>query len=1082
MDSASGYKEGGSSSDRQPASPGQTEPAQEALKRAHDELEIRIRERTAELEKTVNNLAAQRQRFNDVLEMLPAYVVLLTPDHHVSFANRFFRERFGESGGRRCFEYLFGRTEPCEICESFRVLKTGSPHQWRWTGPDGRDYDISDFRFTDQDGSIVILEMGIDVTERNQAEEALRSAGAYNRSLIEASLDPLVTIGPDGRITDANAATEAVTGRSRAELIGTDFSEYFTDPEKARAGYQQVFRNGTAKDYALDLRHRNGPVTSVLYNASVYRDEKGAVAGLFAAARDITERRRAEEIIRLQADQYATLLAASSDGFWLFDMDGKLLDVNEAYCRMSGYSRAELLSLHISDLEAREKPEEVARHIRKVAETGFDRFESQHRKKDAGILDVEVSASFWRGNGHILAFVRDITQRKRGQAELQEYRSHLEELVKQRTGELEAANERLQAEIAERRRAEELAEAARVEAVNEKNRLEAVMETLPVGMVILDARGGNIRSNSAFEKIWGGPRPLPRDITDYAAYRAWWADTDRLVQPEEWASARAVQHGETIVGQLMELEAFDGARRFVLNSAAPVRDSDGNITGGVVAIQDITDIKRMERALRESEQRYHSLFNSMAEGFALHEILCDEKGEPRDSRFLDVNPAFERFTGLSREEVIGRTHSAVLPRDNPRWIKACGAVALTGQSTQFEEYSPELERHYELFAYSPAPRQVAVILKDITGRKRAEEALRQSEERFKVIASSTPDHLFVQDRELRYTFVVNPQLGLTEQEMIGKTDHDLVSKEDAERLTRIKRQVLETGETVRLEIPVMSLRGEQQVFDGFCVPRRSEEGGIEGLIGYFRNVTERKRVEEALRRMADELSRSNKDLEQFAYVISHDLKEPLRMVTGFTGLLRDRYKGRLDAKADQYIFFASDAASRMQVLIDDLLAYSRAGRGKGTGTTNVAEVLTESLKNLRVGIEESGAQITHDPLPDVDFNSMELMQVLQNLIGNAIKFRSGRKPEIHVGCRRQEDCWLLTVRDNGIGIDPRFADRIFMIFQRLHAREEYPGTGIGLAICRKIVERQGGRIWVESKPGEGSTFCFTIPDSAEEQE
>ncbi len=282
--------------------------AHEELLRHQEHLEDLVRERTGELEEALKKLRAEiterkaaekaveaeRQRFIDVLETLPAYLVLLTPDYHVPFANRFFRERFGESHGRRCFEYLFGRSEPCEICETYSVLKTNAPHHWEWTGPDGRNYDIFDFPFKDTDGSTLIMETGIDITERKRAEEALRAAGAYNRSLIEASLDPLVTIGPDGKITDVNAATEAVTGYSREELIGTDFSDYFIEPDSARTGYQHVFQEGLVRDYPLQIRHRDGHITLVLYNASVYRDANGQVVGVFAAARDITERRQAE--------------------------------------------------------------------------------------------------------------------------------------------------------------------------------------------------------------------------------------------------------------------------------------------------------------------------------------------------------------------------------------------------------------------------------------------------------------------------------------------------------------------------------------------------------------------------------------------------------------------------------------------------------------------------------------------------------------------------------------------------------------------------------------------------------------------
>jgi PAS domain S-box-containing protein len=270
-------------------------------------------------------------------------------------------------------------------------------------------------------------------------------------------------------------------------------------------------------------------------------------------------------------------------------------------------------------------------------------------------------------------------------------------------------------------------------------------------------------------------------------------------------------------------------------------------------------------------------------------------------------------------------------------------------------------------------------------------------------------------------------------------------------------------------------------------------------IDAIRSRAARARAEKELQKMAEDLERSNKDLEQFAHVTSHDLKEPLRMVTGFTGLLKSYCKGKLDAKAEEYISFASDAATRMQGLIEDLLAYSRAGRERTMASVDIDAIVTAALKNLQFSIEDSGAVITRDALPQVTANAVELTQVFQNLIGNAIKFREpGAKPEIHISARKgaekvsgvsvqvsgkqntETSAWLFSVRDNGIGIDPSFNDRIFMIFNRLHTRDEYPGTGVGLAICKKVVERYGGRIWVESGLGQGSTFWFTIPARKED--
>lgn len=226
-----------------------------------------------------------------------------------------------------------------------------------------------------------------------------------------------------------------------------------------------------------------------------------------------------------------------------------------------------------------------------------------------------------------------------------------------------------------------------------------------------------------------------------------------------------------------------------------------------------------------------------------------------------------------------------------------------------------------------------------------------------------------------------------------------------------------------------------------------------------------------------DLVRSNRDLEQFAYIASHDLQEPLRAVAGFTTLLQQRYEGKLDEKADSYILSAVDGVSRMQALINGLLEYSRVGtKGDAPEPVRADEALNEALANLQVPIQQSGASIASAPLPTVLADGAQLTHVFQNLIGNAIKFRSERRPEIQVGSRQQDGSWLFWVRDNGIGIESRYAERIFMIFQRLHTRNKYPGTGIGLAICKRIVERHGGKIWVESEPDQGSTFYFTLPD------
>lgn len=250
----------------------------------------------------------------------------------------------------------------------------------------------------------------------------------------------------------------------------------------------------------------------------------------------------------------------------------------------------------------------------------------------------------------------------------------------------------------------------------------------------------------------------------------------------------------------------------------------------------------------------------------------------------------------------------------------------------------------------------------------------------------------------------------------------------------------------------------------------------------IRDVSERKKTQERLRHFAEELQRSNLELQQFAYVASHDLQEPLRAVATFCEMLQRRYQGKLDADADQWLGFVIGGARRMQALVQDLLAYSRLeNRGQPLALVACGEVVQKAVSALQTAITDSGASVTCGDLPAVRGDASQLVQLFQNLIGNAIKFRGPEPPRVRISATRQSENWLFAVHDNGIGIDPKFHERIFEIFKRLHTADRYPGTGIGLAICRKVVARHGGRIWVESELGKGGTFCFTMPhpDAAE---
>jgi PAS domain S-box-containing protein len=259
---------------------------------------------------------------------------------------------------------------------------------------------------------------------------------------------------------------------------------------------------------------------------------------------------------------------------------------------------------------------------------------------------------------------------------------------------------------------------------------------------------------------------------------------------------------------------------------------------------------------------------------------------------------------------------------------------------------------------------------------------------------------------------------------------------------------------------------------------KDESGEVIGVFAAARDITEQKKAEELLKSKLGELSRSNAELEQFAYVSSHDLQEPLRMISSYLQLLKRRYEGHIDDKADKYIYYAVDGAARMQVLINDLLEFSRVtSKAEEPAPTDSELVLGQVLSNLYLYIKENKATVSHNLLPEVMADSTQLAQVFQNLIINGIKFHSEEAPQINICAEKKVNEWVFSVHDNGIGIDPQYSEKIFEVFKRLHNKEEYPGTGIGLAVCKKIVERHGGRIWVESELDKGATFYFTLPIS-----
>ena len=488
-----------------------------------------------------------------------------------------------------------------------------------------------------------------------------------------------------------------------------------------------------------------------------------------------------------------------------------------------------------------------------------------------------------------------------------------------------------------------------------------------------------------------------------------------------------------------------------------------------------------EEALRESEERYRMLLDGV-QNYAI--FMMDPRGQ-----IVSWNAGAERIKGYTGDQIIGRNFSCFfLPEDIERG-RPEQILRMIAASGRHEEQLMRVRRDgtrylasVTLTALRDAAgnlRGIAEIshdLSDITERK-------QTEEKYRTLFNSidegycTIEVLFDEsDKPIDYRFLeLNPsfvkQTGI--QNALGKRIREIAPLHE-EYWFEIYGKIALTGEPARFEHFAAQLHRWFDVY-AFRVgtPR---EGKVSVL---FRDITKRKEAEALLLQKVEELNRSNKELGQFAYVASHDLQEPLRMVASYTQLLSRRYKGKLDSDADEFIAFAADGASRMQRLIQDLLTYSRVGtKEKDLRDTSSEETLQQALVNLRGAIEESGAVVTHDPLPTVLADEMQLIQLFQNLVGNAIKYQNPGVPRVHISAAKNGgEKWIFSVQDNGLGIDSQYFERIFGMFQRLHKREEFSGTGIGLAICKKIVERHGGSISVESQPGEGSTFRFALAGS-----
>jgi PAS domain S-box-containing protein len=892
--------------------------------------------------------------------------------------------------------------------------------------------------------------------ERARVNEATMAAErARLADLIEqAPLAIAVLRGPDHVYELANPPYLALVGRTTS-LAGIPIRSAFPDMQGQGVieACDRVFSTGqpfTVQEMAVTFQRKHGTPEKRWFSFSIspVRDAGavGPIVGLIWTAADITEQIRARRGIEAAAKalgrserRFRSLIESTAQMVWTTTPAGEVHEDSPSWRAFTGQSYEDwkgfgwLNAVHPDD--------------RAAAEESWRRAVERRRSYQVEYRVRRADGSY----AHTVA---------RGAPILSE------------TGEIEewiGFNQ----DISDRVRAEESSrESAR--------RLRLALEAGRMGTWEYDLSTGVVQWSAAIERMHG--IPVGSFAGTFEAYQS-----DLHPEDREWVLEKVRKNIErgTEHQLLYRIIRPDGAVRWLEAFGSFVHDAAGKPIRLIGVCSDVTE--RVESEEARNALRIQRMLEGISDAFAVYDS---------DWTVLFANQAGTAMMGLKPADVIGKKVWDLVPGAvDSRMHQELARVLETGQPATFEDHYAPLGRWFEIHAYPVPDIGIAVYSRDVTAR-RNEQALQQRLVRFGELRAEVGGALSAQ-RDIRGTLqacceAVVQELGvgyacvaLVEEASEGLAVQASAGPQPppdvAQLVARIaaERRPLLTDQIAGYPLVVAErLIGVLATFSAEPLPDDTRVA-LASIGDAIAQGVERRKAELALEERARDLARSNADLEQFAYVASHDLQEPLRMVASYVQLLERRYKDKLDDNARDFIGFAVEGVTRMRRLIEDLLAYSRVGtRGREPAPVDVTAVVATAEKNLERAIAESGAVITKDPLPALSADEGQLVQVFQNLIGNAVKFRREEAPRVHVGARREGNDWVFSVRDNGIGIEKEYFDRIFIIFQRLNPREIYPGTGIGLAITKKIVERHGGRIWVESTPGAGSTISFTIPATA----
>jgi PAS domain S-box-containing protein len=873
-----------------------------------------------------------------------------------------------------------------------------------------------------------------DFAARAVAEAALREGEERFRTLAN-NIPQLAWMADEkGYIFWYNDRWFDYTGTTLNEMAGWGWQKVH-HPDHVRRVVDKItkcFQSGEIWDDTFPLRGRDGKYRLFLSRAVPIRDEQGRILRWFGTNTDISETKES-------GTKYRALLEAAPDAMVVVNQDGEIVLLNVQAEKQFGYSRDELVGQKVKNIIPTGFAERlIADGTRTAAEalaqqigTGI---ELLGRRKNGSDFPIEIMLSPVESAEGILvtAAIRDITVRKDAE-------KHLAQM---------------------------------------EGRYRGLLEAAPDAMVVVNQAGEIVLLNVQAEKQFGYRRDelVGQKVKNIIPE----GFAERIIADGTRSAAEALAQQ---IGTGIELSGRrkDGTQFPIEIMLSPLESNEGILV--TAAIRDISVRKAAELHLAQMEGRYRGLLEAAPDAM----VVVNQAGE-----IVLLNVQAEEQFGYRRDELVGQKVKNIIPEGFAERIIADGtrtaAEALAQQIGTGIELSGRRKDKTEFpieIMLSPLESAEGILvtaaIRDISVRKAAELHLAQMEGRYRGLLEAAPDAMVVvnQGGEIVLLNVqAEKQFGYRRDELLGQKVKNIIPEGFAERLVadalRSTEDALAQQIGTGIELSGRHKNGSEFPIEIMLSPLESAGGIL--VTAAIRDITTRKAAEANLLEKVAELNRSNEELGQFAYIASHDLQEPLRMVASYTQLLSRRYKGKLDSDADEFIAFAVDGAGRMQRLIQDLLTFSRVGtKGRDLLATSSEEALQQALINLRGAIEQSGAQVTHGPLPNVIADETQLIQLFQNLIGNGIKYQKNGAPKVHVSAAMNGgDKYTFSVQDNGLGIDSQYFEKIFGMFQRLHKREEFAGTGIGLAICKKIVERHGGRISVESKVGHGSTFHFAL--------